>query len=219
MVKRIGILGGTFNPVHNGHLAAAEEVRDRLNLEQILFIPSYIQPHKQDEIIPSAMQRFEMVRLAILGNMHFKPTDVEIKRGGKSYTIDTIGELQKEYPDTELFFITGIDSFSEIQTWHRWKELMVLCHFVVISRNGHHFEDLHKMDFMMGTEEMLARLDRGDLKHAAVPYGASSICLETIPLFDVSSTDIRRRVRQGASIKYLLPDAVEHYINTNKLYV
>ena len=219
MVNRIGILGGTFNPIHNGHLAAAKEVRNRLSLERVLFIPSYVPPHKKEEVMPSAVQRFDMVRLAIAGNVSFQPSDVEIKRGGKSYTIDTIGELHKAYPGTELYFITGLDSFIEIQTWHRWKTLIDLCHFVVISRNGHHFADLHKIDFMMGTEETLDSLDRGDLAHAEVPCGASFICLENIPLFDISSTDIRQRVKHGVSIKYLLPDGVENYIITNKLYV
>jgi nicotinate-nucleotide adenylyltransferase len=212
-------LGGTFNPIHYGHLAAAEEVRDRLNLDSVLFIPSYIPPHKQEEDGPSAVQRLEMVRLAVSGNDRFQPSDIEIKRGGRSYTIDTIENLRRVYPGTELFFIIGLDSFIEIQTWHRWKELLTLCNFVVISRHGYHFIDLHTMDFMKNFSDELVNLDRGDLSHALVQTGAFTINLETIPLYEISSTDIRRRIRQRTSIKYLLPEPVETYIIKNKFYV
>ncbi len=116
MSQRIGILGGTFNPVHFGHLAAAEEVRERLKLDRILFIPSFIPPHKRDEIIPHADLRMEMVRLATKGNPFFEPSDIEINRGGRSYTIDTVGTLRKMFPGSDLYFITGLDSFLEIQT-------------------------------------------------------------------------------------------------------
>ena len=219
MSTKLCALGGTFNPIHYGHLAAAEEVRDRLNLDSVLFIPSYIPPHKQEEDGPSAVQRLEMVRLAVSGNDRFQPSDIEIKRGGRSYTIDTIENLRRVYPGTELFFITGLDSFIEIQTWHRWKELLTLCNFVVISRHGYHFIDLHTMDFMKNFRGELVNLDRGDSSHALVQTGAFTIYLETIPLYEISSTDIRRRIKQRTSIKYLLPEPVETYIIKNKFYV
>ncbi len=126
MSSRIGILGGTFNPIHYGHLAAAEEVRDRLKLDRILFIPSAIPPHKHEEDVPAAEHRMEMVRLALEGNSCFEPSDLEIRRGGRSYTIDTIETLIQSYPDAALFFITGLDSFLEIQTWNRWDRLVTL---------------------------------------------------------------------------------------------
>ena len=216
---KLCVLGGTFNPIHYGHLAAAEEVCERLNLDRVLFIPSYIPPHKQEEDGPSAMQRLEMVRLAVSGNGRFQPSDIEIKRGGRSYTIDTIEDLRRLYPSTEFFFITGLDSFIEVQTWHRWRELLTLCNFVVISRPGYNFTDLQTMDFMKSCKEELIKLDRGDSSQSLVRTGPFTVYLETIPLYEVSSTDIRKRIRQGASVKYLLPEAVETYIIKNKLYV
>lgn len=218
MTQKIGVLGGTFNPIHYGHLAAAEEVRDRLKLDRVLFIPSFFPPHKHEEDMPSAVQRLEMVRLATSGNPSFKPSDIEIKRGGRSYTIDTIETLRQAYPGSELSFITGLDSFLDIRTWNQWDRLLTLCCFVVISRPGYRFADLMKMDFLKSAEDELAKLDQGDLTHAVVRSGTFTICLEMVPLYDISSTDIRKRVQSGASIKYLLPDAVETYIINNKLY-
>jgi nicotinate-nucleotide adenylyltransferase len=215
---KIGILGGTFNPIHYGHLAAAEEVRDRLKLDRILFIPSYLPPHKLEEDVPSAAERMEMVRLAISGNDHFEPSDLEIKRGGTSYTIDTIKTLRQTYADAELFFITGLDTFLEIQTWHDWETLLTLCCFVVLSRPGYCFADMMKIDFMRSAEKELTALDRGAMRHAVIGAGAFTVVLETVPLYDISSTGIRERVKEGRSIKYHLPEAVEIYIMKQRLY-
>jgi nicotinate-nucleotide adenylyltransferase len=217
--QRIGILGGTFNPIHNGHLAAAAEVREHLKLDRILFIPSSLPPHKSEEDITSAGQRMEMVRLATADNPLFETSDVEIKRGGRSYTIDTIETLRETSPSAELHFIIGLDSFLDIQTWHEWERLLSRCGFVVIPRPGYRFTDLVKLDFMKSAAQELSGLDQGELKHAVVrSSGVSAITLVTIPLSDISSTDIRSRVKAGASIKYLLPDPVETYIIKNKLY-
>lgn len=218
MTQKLGIFGGTFNPIHYGHLVAAEEVRSRLKLDRVLFIPSFLPPHKHEEDVPSAAQRMEMVRLATAGNPSFRPSDIEIKRGGKSYTIDTIEALRQAYPGTELYFITGLDSFLEIQTWHNWERLLAMCGFVVLSRPGYRFADLMKIGFMRHAEQELDRLDRGELMHAVVRSGAYTVCLEMITRYDISSTDIRRRVKEGGAIKYLLPDAVETYIIENRLY-
>jgi nicotinate-nucleotide adenylyltransferase len=216
--QRLGILGGTFNPVHYGHLAAAEEIRNRLQLDRILFIPSYLPPHKFEDEVPSAVQRLEMVRLATTGNPFFEPSEIETCRGGRSYSIDTVEALRQAYPGRELFFITGLDSFLEIRTWRQWERLLTLCNFVVIPRPGYHFVDLAKISFMESAAQELARLDRGELRQVLIRSDAFTIYLEMVPLFDISSTDIRNRVKAGASIKYLLPDAIETYIITNKLY-
>ena len=218
MSLKLGILGGTFNPIHYGHLAAADEVRERLKLNKILFIPSYLPPHKQEEDIPSAAQRFEMVRLAAAGNPNFETSDIEIKRRGKSYTIDTIEALYTTYPGAEFNFITGIDTFLEIQTWKDWEKLFSLCSFVVLSRPGYLFSDLVKIAFMKQSERELGKLDRGELAQTVVRSGALTVFLEMIALYDISSTDIRRRVKEGRSIKYHLPEAVEIYIMKNRLY-
>lgn len=216
--QRIGILGGTFNPIHFGHLAASEEVRERLKLDCIMFIPSFLPPHKREEEVPSASRRLEMVRRAISGNAHFALSDIEVKRGGKSYTIDTIEEVHSAHPNAQFFFITGVDSFLEIRTWKRWEELLSLCSFVILSRPGYCFSDLLKIDFMNDAASEVIALDRGDVRQAFLRIGPFTLYLETISHFEISSTDIRKRIRKGRSIKYLLPETVEHYIINNKLY-
>ncbi len=218
MSKKIGILGGTFNPIHYGHLAAAQEVCDRLKLDRILFIPSHLPPHKLDEDVPAAMQRLEMVRLATADNPSFQPSDIEIKRGGRSYTIDTIERLRSDDPAAEFYFIMGIDSFLDIQTWHNWERLLSLCSFVVLSRPGYRFVDLTRIDFMKQAADELSMMDKGELDQASVQSGLFTIYLEQIPLHDISSTDIRARVKAGSSIKYLLPEQVEIYIIEHNLY-
>jgi nicotinate-nucleotide adenylyltransferase len=216
--QRLGILGGTFNPVHFGHLAAAEEVRDRLKLEKIIFIPSFLPPHKIDDDIPSAVQRQEMVRLAIKGNAHFTVSDMEIRRGGRSYTIDTIRALQQFHLGSELYFLTGLDSFLEIRTWKDWDTLMTLCSFVVLSRDGYWFRDIAQLGFLDVSERDLSALDAREKEQVVITAGSTRVYLERIPFYDISSTDIRKRVREGRSIKYHLPESVEHYIIENKLY-
>lgn len=218
MTQRIGIFGGTFNPIHLGHLAAAEEVCDRLRLEKVIFIPSFLPPHKDEEGIPAGLQRQEMVRLAIKGNSHFTVSDIEIKRGGRSYTIDTIDTLLQSHIGAELFFITGLDSFLEIRTWKDWERLITRCSFVVLSRQGYRFSDLVSLDILQASPQELVELDSGQRDRAVLRRGDLRVHLEMIPFYDISSTDIRKRVREGRSIKYHLPEAVEHYIIENKLY-
>jgi nicotinate-nucleotide adenylyltransferase len=217
-LQRIGIFGGTFNPVHYGHLAAAEEVRERIGLDLVLFVPSSLPPHKSGEGLPSAIQRQEMVRLAITGNRFFALSEIEVRRGGRSYTIDTVDSLRSSHTDTDLFFITGLDSFLEIKTWHQWKLLLSQCAFVVLSRPGYHFSDLRRLDFMQQVAQELELLDRGATTGARVNMPGMNIHLEAVLTCDISSRDIRKRVRERRSFKYLLPDAVEQYIITNKLY-
>ena len=218
MAQKFGILGGTFNPIHYGHLAAAEEVRDRLKLDRVLFIPSYLPPHKHEEDMPPAVRRLEMLRLAIASNPLFSVSDIEVKRGGKSYTIETVTTLRAMHPATEFYFITGLDSFLEIQMWNNWERLLPLCSFVVLSRPGYRFADLMKIDFMKGASKVLAALDRGEQMHAMFQPDGFKICLEMIPLYDISSTDIRKRIRDSRTVKYHLPEDVETYIMKNKLY-
>jgi len=215
---KLGILGGTFNPIHYGHLSAAETIRERLNLSKILFIPSYQPPHKHEADIPSAQHRMNMIELAIAGNPAFESSDIEITRRGKSFTIDTIEALVRRQPQAELYFIIGIDSFLEIRTWHQWERLLALCSFVVISRPGFRFADLEKIDFMRQAEDDLARLDRGACSQAILKAGAYTVILEMIPLHDISSTDIRKRLKAHESTKYLLPAEVETYIIGHNLY-
>ncbi len=218
MAQRIGILGGTFNPVHYGHLAAADEVRERLHLNRVLFVPSFLPPHKEDKDLPSAVQRVEMVRLAIAGNESFSISEIEVSRGGRSYTIDTILALGRQFPEADLFFITGLDSFLDIRTWNRWQELLALCAFVILSRPGYRFSDLLKIDFLKNSENQLISLDREEVAYVLLRPDNFNLYLERISHYDISSTDIRKRVREGRAIKYLLPESVEHYIIKNELY-
>jgi nicotinate-nucleotide adenylyltransferase len=218
LTQRLGILGGTFNPIHLGHLAAAEEVRDRLKLEKVVFIPSFLPPHKSEEDMPSAVQRHEMIRLAIRGNPYFTVSDMEIRRGGRSYTVDTIEALRQAHPGSDLYFITGLDSFLEIGTWKDWERLLTRCTFVVLSREGCRFRDIAKLGFLNAPEHELDALDGREQKQALIAAGGMRIYLEQLPFYDISSTDIRMRVRGGRSIKYHLPESVEHYIIDNKLY-
>ena len=212
-------MGGTFNPVHYGHLAAAEEIRQQLSLDRILFVPAFIPPHKQEEHRPTAAERREMVRLAIAGNPNFDLSDVELVRGGMSYTIDTLRSLHSSHPGVLLFFITGLDSFLDIRTWHQWEHVLALCAFVILSRPGYRFSDLTRLDFMKSYEGELLSLDRGAVRHSHIRTLTSDLYLHAIPRFDISATDIRTRVREGRSIKYHLPESVEHYIIEKKLYV
>ena len=218
MQRRIGILGGTFNPVHLGHIAAAEEVRKRLSLDLVLFVPSSLPPHKPGEEMPSPLQRLEMARLAVADSRYFGISDIEVKRGGRSYTIDTVLALRSIYPAADQYFITGLDSFLEIETWHEWERLLSSLAFVVLSRPGHRFSDLLRLDFMQSASFELAALDAGTIRSAAVITMGRHIHLEAGFTSTISSTDIRKRVKEGRSLKYLLPDVVEQYIITNKLY-
>ena len=218
MTQKLGILGGTFNPIHYGHLAAAEQVRDSLKLDRVLFVPAYMPPHKYEEDIPSAEQRREMVRLAISENPLFAISDIEIERKGKSYTIDTIETLRAAYPGAELYFITGLDSFLEIRTWKEWERLLDRCCFIVLSRPGYWFMDLLKLDFMKQAEKELRALDAKEMTRAVAQSGNKKIYLELIPHYEISSTDIRKRVRQARTIKYHLPVSVETYIIEHTLY-
>lgn len=219
MQQRIGIMGGTFNPVHYGHLAAAEEVRQQLSLDRVLFVPAFIPPHKQEEQRPTAAERRVMVQLAIAGNPHFDLCDVELARGGTSYTIDTLRSLRSSHPGSLLFFITGLDSFLDIRTWHQWEDLLALCAFVILSRPGYRFSDLTSMDFMKTYEGELLSLDGGGVNHSHIRTPEYDLYLQVIPQFDISATDIRTRVHEGRSIKYHLPESVEHYIIEKNLYV
>ena len=189
-MKRIGILGGTFNPIHLGHLVMSEMAYERLCLDKVVFIPSYLPPHKSDTDIIAAKHRLQMTRLAIYGNPRFSISDIEVKRGGKSYTIDTVNYLQKTYPKgTKFYIIIGNDLVVGLSRWKRIKDLLKEVCFVAISRRG--FE----------------------AKRASVPV--QRLNMQDI---EISSSDIRKRIGSGKSVRYLLPDQVRQYIKKYQLY-
>lgn len=198
--RRLGIFGGTFDPIHTGHLVTAEAVRDEYKLDKVLFIPAAQPPHKQHQQLAPARQRFEMALLATASNINFEVLTLELERPGLSYTVDTVHELLQMYGmGTEFYFITGADTIGEIHTWHHIGELLSLCHFVAATRPG------CKPDMDM----ICQHLGKAGMEH---------IHRLSTPALEISSTDIRSRVRQGLSVKYIVPEPVEAYIYKEGLY-
>ena len=216
---RIGILGGTFNPVHSGHLRIAEEVREALSLDKIIFIPCYIPPHKDEEGIASADARMHMLELAVSDNPFFETSDMELKRGGKSYSIETLTSLRDNYRDSDqLLFIIGMDSYIEIGIWKDYGELFSLADFAVVRRPL----ALDEKEELSPVE--LLPVDIRDefcydpqKKIATHRSGRLTYFLETTML-DISSTRLRDCLARGKSVKYLMPVEVEEFIKEKVLY-
>lgn len=194
---RLGIFGGTFDPIHYGHLFIAEEARVRFRLEKILFVPAGTPPHKKENELSPAKHRYAMTVIAIYGNPAFACTPIEIDRKGVSYTIDTLVQLRKEYPEDEFFYITGIDAVCDIMTWHRHQEVMRMARFITAARPGY-------------------SLNR--LRDRLPPDYLENILLLGTTMLDVSSTELRYRVRHNLPIRYLTPDGVIEYIRKHRLY-
>lgn len=209
---KVAVLGGTFNPIHYGHLRIAEEVRESLRLDKVLFMPTYITPHKTEEAITPPEVRLEMIRTAIADNPGFGVSEIEIRRGGRSFTVDTLRELKKKEEDISL--IIGNDSFNDITSWYEYEELFRLSSFIVVPRPGH---TAKKPGEVLPVE--LARKFWYDSSTGCYQnsYGNSLTYLATT-LMDVSSSDIRKRVKESSSIKYLLPDSIIEMIRSGGLY-
>jgi nicotinate-nucleotide adenylyltransferase len=191
--RRIGVMGGTFDPVHNGHLVAASEVASRFALDEVVFVPTGHPWQKSDDAVSPAEDRYLMTVIATASNPGFSVSRVDIDRGGVTYTIDTLQDLRQHYGETtELFFITGADALAQILEWHRSDELFKLAHFVGVTRPGHHLTD------------------------PGLPHGGVS--LVEVPALAISSTDCRHRVAAGEPIWYLVPDGVVQYISKRRLY-
>jgi len=216
MKKRIGLFGGTFNPVHLGHLKAAEDVRAAFRLDRVLFIPSYIPPHKDSAGIASADDRFRMVELACLGREDFIPSSVEVDAGERSYSIVTLSKIKKLYPGTWLFFILGVDAFLEIGTWREHERVLGECLFIVTGRPGF---DLERAAGVLGgrlTGRMYEVSEGGTVDERL--FKRFGVFLLPIKALDISSTDIRNRVRRGESPDGLVPGSVAEYIREHQLY-
>ena len=199
MGERIGIMGGTFDPIHIAHLVIAEEARQAYNLDRVIFIPAYRPPHKQGRKIAGVYDRVKMTELAIADNPAFSLSMVEIERQGPSYSLLTIRELQREYGyEAEFYFITGSDSINELHTWYHAEELVAACHFI-------------------GTTRPDSPVDEASL---AGRWGElySHIHLLPVPLMDISSTMLRQRIAQGKSVRYFLSPRVADYIAEMGLY-
>jgi nicotinate-nucleotide adenylyltransferase len=195
---RIGILGGTFNPPHLGHLVSAQEAYLQLELDRVLFIPASIPPHKAVEDEPGADHRVALCRLAIAGDERFDVEDLEISRPGPSYTVDTLEELHSRAPDSELFLIVGGDIAAGLPEWHQPERVLSLATLAVAQRRG--------------TSRSAVREALGGLR------GGERARFFEMPTIGLSSTMIRDRVRSGVSIRYFVPDVVSQYIDQHQLY-
>lgn len=220
-MMRLGLLGGSFNPIHNCHLKIAAQTRDALSLDRILFIPAGDPPHKTSGSLAPAIHREAMVRLAIEGEPLFGLSDIELRRRGRSYSIDTVRALRPQLgPATDLFFIIGLDAFLEFPSWKEADTLLRACHFIVVSRPHTAFEQLVTMPlFPPADPERLRALDSGLAHRFSVPIaGGHEVILLRLPPCDISASEIRRCVRQGFSLADVLPLPVESYIIQHGLY-
>ncbi|MDH5151722.1 nicotinate-nucleotide adenylyltransferase [Kocuria palustris] len=188
---RLGIMGGTFDPIHHGHLVAASEVAAVFDLDEVVFVPTGQPWQKSGSEVSDAEHRYLMTVVATAANPRFSVSRVDIDRHGPTYTVDTLRDLHELRPDSDLFFITGADVLSEILSWHGTEDIWDLAHFVGVTRPGHEL---------------------------SVPEGAGDVVLLEVPAMAISSTDCRARVRSGQPVWYLVPDGVVQYIGKYGLY-
>lgn len=201
-LKRVGIMGGTFDPIHYGHLVIAEQIRCEYSLDKIIFVPAGIPPHKADLKVSESKHRYFMTLLATITNPYFEVSKIEIDHDEISYTINTIKKLKEVFtPDTELFFITGADAICDLNTWKDVEELLFLSNFVAATRPG------LDSDYV---DKKISDLQEEYNTH---------IRKVNVPALAISSTDIRKKVHDHQSIKYLLPESVEYYIYKHNLYI
>jgi nicotinate-nucleotide adenylyltransferase len=192
---KIGLMGGTFNPMHVGHLKIASKVLDDFALSKVIFVPSGNPPHKDRAGVMDASHRLEMIKRAIAGNKRFEVSDIEIKREGKSYTLDTIKEIRNIYGETvDIYFIAGADAVLDLPNWKEPLKILSLANFIAVERSGFNLE----------------KLDANYRKRIIILKGIS---------IDISSTDVRRCIKEGKPIDSLVPRGVENYIKENDLYI
>lgn len=210
---KVGIFGGTFNPIHFGHLRSAEEAREAFSLDKVLFVPAAIPPFRKEDV-ESPHHRMEMSKIAIEGNPYFGLSDIEVRRGGISYSIDTVEALKKEAPDIETYFIIGLDAFSEIGSWKEYRRFFSLSNFIIVTRPGYQkgaFGDFLPL-------EVRSDFCYDSAKGCYTHISGNCFGFLEVTLLDISSTEIRNRLKAGKSVKYLTPAKVEEYIKENRLY-
>jgi nicotinate-nucleotide adenylyltransferase len=210
-----GLLGGTFDPIHFGHLRAAEEMMEIFDLNRIVFVPSSHPPHKLEAKITSFYHREQMVRTAIDGNVSFSFSDVENLKAGKSYSVETVEYILEKYLENlELYFIVGQDAFQAITTWKDWEKLLLLCNFAVMTRPGYEPKGLQDILPAAFASRFIYDKETDGYKG---PTG-HVIYFRHVTFLDISSSRIRENVRTGHSIRYLMPDSVRNYIIKNSIY-
>ncbi|MBN4928075.1 nicotinate-nucleotide adenylyltransferase [Hoyosella rhizosphaerae] len=198
--RRLGVMGGTFDPIHNGHLVAASEVADKFFLDEVIFVPTGRPWQKEGRDVSAAEDRYLMTVIATASNPRFSVSRVDIDRAGITRTVDTLRDFRERHPHDELFFITGADALANILSWQKWEEIFDLAKFVGVSRPGY---DLH-------TEHLDHHLDG---------YPDDTVTLIEIPALAISSSDCRARARDGRPVWYLVPDGVVQYIAKRSLYM
>lgn len=206
-MKSVALFGGTFNPIHYGHLAIAEEIRSKYNLDKVIFVPTALPPHKDPSDLVDAKKRSVMAYMATVSNPCFDVSTFEVEKGGKSYSIDTVRHFRHFFGDNvDLYFIIGADMLVEITSWKNIGELLQLCRFIAVSRPGYDANKILNRHFLTSegglTQDWLDR-----------------ILVEDALLYDISATAIRRRVKEWKSIKYMVPEAVEQFIHNQQLYL
>jgi nicotinate-nucleotide adenylyltransferase len=207
---RIAVLGGTFDPIHNGHIAAAQSVSAAFQVQEVHFVPSFSPPHKQDRDLSSPFHRFAMVCLATMPFIDFRPSTIEVDALEKRYTVETLELMGRQYPEAQILFVLGTDMYQEIETWKDYRRLFNLAHLVIVNRPGFPFrEDVWPFQVLAAEKPFADTHPLSD--HKAVSY---------LPFVEqpVSSTEIRDKCRRGEEIHQWVPDSVRRYIEKNKLY-
>jgi len=199
MTRRLGVMGGTFDPIHHGHLVAASEVADKFELDEVVFVPTGQPWQKRARIVTAAEDRYLMTVIATAANPRFSVSRVDIDRGGPTYTKDTLRELAALNPGTELYFITGADALASILSWQNWEDMFSLARFVGVSRPGY-------------------ELDGQQIAAAMSELPPDALSLVEVPALAISSTDCRRRAEADRPIWYLVPDGVVQYVSKRQLY-
>ncbi len=214
MPLRLGVFGGTFDPIHLGHLRAAEEALDMLSLDEMLFVPAALPPHKPGRKIVPFESRWDMLRLAIADNSRFRLSDIEKRMSGKSYTVHSLTKLHEENPGAEIFFLVGRDAFFEMDTWYKYEDIFRLAGIAVLGRPE--CGNLEILDILSQKVSALYKVvsEDGEIGHPELRsvYGLRNT------LMDISSTRIRELAAEGRSVRYLVPDSVLGYIVGNRLY-
>ena len=213
---RIGLFGGTFNPVHWGHLRSAEEIREMFDLNQVIFIPTNISPHKESKETIPANHRLIMLDIAVNNNALFFTSDVELKRTGKSYSIETINHFKQTFEEEPtIYFVLGMDAFLDINSWKSYQELFSLCNFIVMTRPGYEAKELDQIIPDQIMKDFVYHPDKRKFVHSS----QFAIYFREITSLDISSHSIRTFIKNGRSIKYLLPEEVENYVKEHGFYV